>query len=225
MPSTFTTNSRYVLLTYSQADTLDYWKIVELVGSLGGECIIGREHHVDGGIHFHAFVDFGRKFRSRRADVFDVDGCHPNITKSYGNAAGGFDYATKDGDVVAGGLARPGDGEDQAMQGSDTWYQAMQAETRDEFFALLEQCAPKNLILNFPAISRFADWRFEKKADTYSTPEGNFDLSGCPGLNSWVENNLLRANRGKPLFFYCVWGGKPPLNPPFIHPLLVLRQL
>ena len=103
----FSFNARYVLLTYAQCSDLDAWAVNDHLAFLGGECIIGRELHADGGTHLHAFCDFGKKFRSRRGDIFDVDGHHPNVVPSRGNPERGYDYAIKDGNIVAGGLARP----------------------------------------------------------------------------------------------------------------------
>ena len=104
MPFNF--NARYALLTYSQCGDLDGWEVSNHFTKLRAECIVAREAHADGGIHLHAFVDFGpgRKFRSRRSDVFDVGGFHPNISPTHSTPQSGFDYACKDGDIVAGDL-------------------------------------------------------------------------------------------------------------------------
>ena len=104
---TFHCNARYFLLTYSQCGELDPWKVSDHLGELRGECIVAREAHADGGTHLHAFVDFGRKFRSRRTSIFDVDNHHPNVSATHSTPREGFDYACKDGDIVAGGLGRP----------------------------------------------------------------------------------------------------------------------
>ena len=101
---TFNFNAKYVLLTYAQCGDLDPWAVVDHLAELRAECIIGREAHADGGTHLHCFAHFDRKFRSRRADVFDVLGCHPNVSPTYTTPQAGWDYACKDGDIVAGGL-------------------------------------------------------------------------------------------------------------------------
>jgi len=202
MPSNYVVQSRYILLTYSQCGELDPFRVCNHLGSLGAECIIGRELHQDGGSHLHAFVDFGRKYRSRRVDVFDVGGFHPNISPSRGNPARGYDYAIKDGEVCAGGLARPEHDQDSSAADADIWSRALEATNRDDFFALLESGAGKNLILNFPAISRFADWRFMDKPREYVTPEGTFDTSSYPELQGWVERELGVNSGGK-----CTSGG------------------
>ncbi|UJO02129.1 Rep [Bat associated gemykibivirus 1] len=94
----FKFQARYVLLTYAQCGDLDPWVVSDHLSSLGAECIIGRENHSDGGIHLHAFVDFGKRFSTRNVQKFDVGGCHPNIEPSKGRPWAGYDYAIKDGD-------------------------------------------------------------------------------------------------------------------------------
>ena len=100
----FRFQARYALLTYAQCGELDPFRVVEHLGSLRAECIIGRESHVTGGLHLHAFVGWERKFSTRDCRAFDVDGHHPNIVASYGTPESGWDYACKEGDIVAGGL-------------------------------------------------------------------------------------------------------------------------
>ncbi|UJO02125.1 Rep [Molossus molossus associated gemykibivirus 5] len=107
MPNAVTWKFRYALLTYAQCGDLDPWAIVHLFTGLRAECIVGREAHQDEGIHLHVFVDFGRVFRSRRTDAFDVEGRHPNVQHVNRTPWVAYDYAIKEGDVVAGGAERP----------------------------------------------------------------------------------------------------------------------
>lgn len=155
---TFHVNSRYVLLTYAQCGDLDPWRVMERISEIPGECIVGREVHEDGGLHLHVFCDFGSKFRSRRTDVFDVDGCHPNIAPSRGTPEKGYDYAIKDGDVVCGGLGRPepksGTGHGKAHA---TWTEITNATSRGEFWELLHCLDPKAAACSFTQLSKYAD--------------------------------------------------------------------
>ncbi|UJO02123.1 Rep [Molossus molossus associated gemykibivirus 4] len=98
---------RHALLTYAQCGQLDPWEVSNMLSDLGAECIIGREEHEDGGIHLHAFVDFGRQYSTVNPRQFDVAGCHPNILSCRKTPEKMYDYATKDGEIVAGGLQRP----------------------------------------------------------------------------------------------------------------------
>lgn len=59
-----------------------------------------EEHHQDGGRHWHAFVMFHRKPRSRSPSFFDVEGIHPNIKTSAGTGVDKikiWKYLTKEG--------------------------------------------------------------------------------------------------------------------------------
>ena len=76
-------------------------ELSNILESLGAECIIGRENHLDGGLHLHAFFMFERKFESRNVRIFDVDGKHPNIVRGYSNADAGCAYACKEGDILS----------------------------------------------------------------------------------------------------------------------------
>ncbi|UJO02115.1 Rep [Molossus molossus associated gemykibivirus 2] len=89
---------RYGLFTYAQCGDLDPFKVLDLFTELHAECIIGRENHADGGIHLHAFVDFGRNYTTRNARQFDVEGHHPNVLPGKKTPEKMYDYATKDGD-------------------------------------------------------------------------------------------------------------------------------
>lgn len=185
-------NARYGLFTYSQSDGLDPWAVLECFRKLGGECIIGRELHEDGGTHLHVFVDFERRFRSRSAKVFDVDGFHPNVVASRGKPDQGYDYATKDGDVVAGGLARP-DGITRRTGDStiDTkWAEITSSTNREEFFRLVHELDPKSAVVHFPALCKYADWKFAPQPDVYRSP-GNITFIGgdCDGRDMWYEQS------------------------------------
>lgn len=41
--------ARFALLTYAQCGDLDPFAVNDHLGSLGAECIVGRENHGDGG--------------------------------------------------------------------------------------------------------------------------------------------------------------------------------
>ena len=198
--------AQHFLLTYAHAEgrdgkpSLDPFRIVEVVGDLGGECIVARElYPTRDGFHLHVFVSFERRFRSRKFDVFDVDSYHPNVEPSRKNALGGYDYATKDGEIIAGGLERPcgiggrrGPNRDEVV-----WGQITTAETRDEFWSLCDELDPKSLVCNFPALQRFADWKFRPVKIPYATPDGVFDLTEYEALSDWRDNVLFGRESGK----------------------------
>jgi hypothetical protein len=187
---------RYALLTYAQCGTLDPFEVSDLLSSLGAECIIGRETHADGGIHLHAFVDFGREYRTRNPRQFDVGGCHPNVLAGKKTPEKMYDYATKEGEIVAGGLERP-DGS-RISGTSDRWAKIILAETRDDFFELCATMDPRALACSFPSLCRYADWRYRLEPGRYETPADYvFDTRGFPELDDWVQRYLAGHRHGE----------------------------
>lgn len=181
---TFVCNARYFLLTYSHVESLDPFALVEHFGNLGAEILVSRERYADGSsIHYHVWCDFGRKFRSRRASIFDVAGFHPNIEASRGTPETGYDYSVKDGDIVAGGAERPCG--IQSGSKSANWHTIVNAATRDEFFALCEELDPMRLVTNFSQIQKFADFRYAVVPEPYVSPNGVFDIADYGDLSEW----------------------------------------
>lgn len=179
-------NFRYALLTYAQCGDLDAWAVNDHLAFLGAECIIGRELHADGGTHLHAFVDFSRKFRSRRSDVFDVGGRHPNLVPSYGSPEGGYDYAIKDGDVVAGGLSRPsGRG---VYEDVSPWSIIVVQESEGDFWECIARLDPRSLCTNYNSLRAYANWKYKPLPVRYEHPTGvEFELGMVPELAVWRE--------------------------------------
>lgn len=186
----FQLKAKYGLLTYAQCGDLDAWAVNNHLGELGAECIIGREDHSDGGVHLHAFFMFEREFRSRNERVFDVDGCHPNIVRGYGTPAAGYDYAIKDGDVLAGGLERPSRG--GVSPTSTHWDDIVLAETREDFFDLVRRMDSRALCTSFPSLTKYADWRYRVDPAPYVSPiDIDFDTRSIPRAEEWVRDNLV----------------------------------
>lgn len=180
-------NSRYKLVTYSQCGNLDEWSVVERFTQLGAECIVGRELHADGGTHLHVFADFGRKFRSRDARILDVGDRHPNVVASWGTPEEGYDYAIKDGDVVAGGLARPESSRGSNGADANRWARIADAGDREEFFALVRELDPKTFVTRIKDLEYFADRHYRSIPAPYESPVGiSFIDDGTDGRSEWV---------------------------------------
>lgn len=229
---------RYALFTYAQCGGLDHWAVLDHFSNLRAECIIGRENHADGGIHLHAFVDFNRQFSTRDPRFADVEGFHPNVEPCARTPEKMWDYATKDGDVVAGGLERP-DGS-RVHGTSDPWAQIILAQSRDEFFELCTQLAPRALACSFNSLRAYADWKYRPEQVEYSTPTGlRIDTGDVPGLREWVRENLEGYSVGGEYKFHIGsagegwWGTTPPCflrsatgrdgsRPPLLHILLTI---
>lgn len=204
-------NARYALITYSQCDALDGFRVMDHFSGLGAECIIGREIHQDGGIHLHCFIDFGRKFRSRRTDIFDVDGRHPNIEQSYGTPWRGYDYAIKDGDVICGGLERPEEPRAKRVAKDwDAWTEITNARDREHFWELVHHLDPKAAACNHGQLAKYADWRFATVTPVYESPGGISFVGGdVDGRDAWCDQSGIRSGEpplGKFIFYPC--GGR-----------------
>lgn len=165
-------NARYFLVTYPQSDGLDPWAVNDHFGQLGAECIVAREDHADGHTHLHVMCDFGRKFRSRRADIFDVDGFHPNIERSKANPRKGGLYACKDGEIVAGGLDIAQLPTRLVSTAQDQGSTLLCAESQREFFDIAEDICPGDLISRFSNFHSFAKWKWPELAEPYESPSG-----------------------------------------------------
>jgi len=229
---TFSLRTRYVLLTYAQCGDLDPWAVSDHLSAVPAECIIGRESHADGGVHLHAFVDFGERSYFSDARRFDVAGCHPNIQPCGRTPAKMYDYAIKDGDVVAGGLDRPG-GDDVSGSGSQ-WDRIVDAPDAEEFWDLVRTLAPRMLLSNFNSLRSYCEWRYRPVLAAYvSPPDVVFDISGVEELGEFVRTSLsgnsvgklsCTSERGTPTSlwsarpFASLRGGAPPLSSGALEP-------
>lgn len=96
---------KHFLITWSQVDWGVTWDDVQalLVGPIGATAYsVGREHHADGGIHFHAYVAYDRSQDRTIRDQWDLSGQHPNIKakRSKPEQESAHTYTKKDGDFI-----------------------------------------------------------------------------------------------------------------------------
>ena len=196
----FRINNRRLLLTYPQVGPqFDWGRLRDHLHGLGFKSIIGRESHADGGIHYHVYCDHGGAFQSRNARVFDVDGSHPNIEPVRNRPGTVYDYVGKDGDVVhddTGG--RPDDGPSSKRRRDDVWKEIVSAPTKDAFFELCTQMAPRELVCSFSSVHAFAEWKYRVKRSSYESPRGLFcDTGAYPELDEWVRNSIGLDSHGR----------------------------
>nr|UBJ26147.1 replication-associated protein [Red panda feces-associated gemycircularvirus] len=187
MPS-FDLHCRYALLTFAQSGDLSGETVGAFLSEMGFECVIGRENHADGGVHLHCFVDFGRKRRFRRVDVFDVQGRHPNINPIKVTPHKAFEYATKDGDIVFQSLDKPevrgGAGKTVAK-----WTTITNASNREEFWSLVHELDPKSAACNHSQLQKYCDWKFAVDPPKYESPGGITFIGGSDGRDTWLSQS------------------------------------
>ena len=168
--SSFSFHARYALLTYAQCGDLCPFTIVDLLSTMGAECIIGREHHQDGGIHLHVFVDFGRKYRSRRADTFDVEVSTQTLA-SLMALGEGLRLRMQRWGCCCGGLDRPvpteGRGGDSKTH--SIWSQITSATTRESFWDLVHDLDPKSAVTCFTQLQKYCDWKYRYCPPAYES--------------------------------------------------------
>lgn len=182
--------AKYVLLTYAQCpEDWDPMQILDMCSVHEAECIVARERHADGGLHYHVFVEFGEPFSTRRATAFDVGGRHPNIACVGKTPLIAWNYVCKEGDIVCGGAAPPvaRGGVPRPRGGTDAdWHYILDAEDEDNFFIRLRERCPKQLACNYPALRKYADWRFRRAPVEYTPPSGaTFDMGNLQELGDW----------------------------------------
>jgi len=210
-------DAKFALLTYPQVPEPEANGFADLATELfsservAARWVIGRELHADGGIHFHCFLDFGRKFSSRDTRIFDLGGRHPNIERVGRTPRKAYDYAIKDNDVVSrhpDDYAGPDDqsagGGGEQREPSADWVRIVSAETRDEFFRLVGELQPRSLVCSYVNIARYADWRYRPTPTPYQHPEDwTFNLESYPVLLDWVDESLRGSPERLEIPFLC----------------------
>lgn len=105
----FRFQGKCVFLTYAQAERIENKE--ELLQHLQGlgqptKAIVAQEFHEDGGIHYHALVQWEERRDVRDCRYFDYRGVHPNMQLTRSPTAV-LRYVIKDGDYVNAGWVIP----------------------------------------------------------------------------------------------------------------------
>lgn len=190
MPRAWKFSGRYALLTYSQANDLDPDRIGRYLDGLQAQYVIGRERHSDGNLHYHAFVDFGREFTTRDPRAFDIDLFHPNFLPGRRTPKRMYDYATKDGDIVAISGDFDFDGPEQSGRTtkSGAWAEIIASDTEASFFESVARLDPRALACNFSSLQCYARWKYRPGLGEYIHPADlTFDTGLYPELDAWVD--------------------------------------
>ena len=148
------------------------------------------ERHADGGFHIHAVVDFGKRFQSRVATVFDYDGCHPNIvairtTTQYSN---NVSYTKKDGEFKELGSYEEAEGRGHKQQ---HWIDLIDESTdASDFMAKAKTVAPRDFVLQNDKFEQFAQKYYNSVPD-YVSEYVETDFQFAPqGCKDWVDEVL-----------------------------------
>jgi len=194
-PGSFRFAGQRAMLTYSQVpDGWDVTPLRDALEQLGATYRIGRELHQDGGVHYHAYVDFGRRFETEDKRRFDIAGHHPNILCVRRTFMYAYDYAGKDGDIVFCTAERPAAPKSKRSREED-WALIRSAPTRDEFFEKGYELATRDFILFGSSVTAYADSRYAPKRPCYSK-QGNMsiDWESVPEIRRFLVESLRNRN-------------------------------
>jgi len=194
-PGSFRFACQRALLTYSKVpDGWDVTPLRDALELLGATYRIGRELHQNGRVHYHAYVDFGRKFETENERRFDIAGHHPNIKCVRRTFVYVWDYAGKDGDVVFCTAERPPPPKSKRSREED-WALIRSSATRDEFYQKGYELAPRDFILFGSQVSAYADTTYAPKRPCYAK-QGNMsiDWDAVPEIRRFLVESLRDPN-------------------------------
>lgn len=193
----FRFRKRFCLLTYAQVPTsFDPTGISEIIHRDNGHCCVSRERHMDGNIHYHAFVDYRVVKDFRNARHWDCHGVHPNVRPVSRTPYAALGYVQKDGDIVHDCLpARPTDNSggrhnESVPRGKRLWESITDATNKDEFFKKCCTLDPRSTVCSFGNVRSYAEWKFGPDPITYEPYDQSgiaIDLTGYDILRDYFS--------------------------------------
>lgn len=203
----FRVSCRYLLLTYAQSGfEWPYQSLVELCEQLDAKYHISRELHEDGGYHFHALVDFNRKFETENVHRYCVgtrppgknSSCpghsHCNILPVPRTPFNVWDYVSKYGDIVASNLERPVARGPNTTR-DDLYCSSLALPDKATFLGDVEKHSPREFVVFHRNIRYFADQKFgvdrkPPRMPNYAEKGIHVNWKTYPEARRWVLESL-----------------------------------
>lgn len=140
-----------------------------------------REHHADGDVHLHAYVEFNERLRHSNPLFWDLETRHPHVKHLRGtkDKQRVIQYIKKDGDWTEHGL--------EPTDGGGVWGEAVNAASEADFWGVILEKKP-DAIRSFSNLQSFAKWKWPERSPLYTSPDLDFDISET--MDKWVEDNL-----------------------------------
>lgn len=198
-------SARYFLFTTSQSGfDWPYQQLVDICETLGAKHRISRELHADGGYHFHAFVDFERKFEFENCHRFCVGErsgnprpkcpvkTHCNILPITRTPFNTWDYVGKYGDIVSDNCERPRPRGPNTTR-DDMWTGSMALANEKEFLKDVQKHSARDFVLFNKQITTYARGAYANPQPQMPTIEedGIFvHWERYPEARTWVVQNL-----------------------------------
>ena len=197
--------ARYFMFTTSQSGyDWPYQSLVDICEALGAKHRISRELHADGGYHFHAFVDFERKFEFENPHKFCVGQpsgrprgecpvkTHCNILPITRTPFNTWDYVAKYGDIVSENCERPR-ARGPNVTRDDMWTGSMALSNKKEFLEDVRKHSPRDAVLFDKQITAFAHKNYDQPQPQRPTIEEDgiyIHWERYPEVRKWVLGNL-----------------------------------
>lgn len=202
-------SARYFMFTTSQSGIdWPYQKLIDLCEALGAKHRISRELHADGGYHFHAFVDFERKFEFENCHRFCVGEpsgnprpkcpvkTHCNILPITRTPFNTWDYVGKYGDIVSENCERPR-ARGSNVTRDDMWTGSMALANEKEFLKDVQKHSARDYVLFNKQITTYARAAYSNPQPQMPTIEEDgifIHWERYPEVRKW-----LLANLGNPI--------------------------
>lgn len=196
----FRCNAVNFFITYPNAGTLGHADLHSHLLTLNNvkNVYSCRELHENGEPHYHAIVQFVKKYDCRNNRYFDYEGRHANIT-AVRDLDDANTYIGKDGDT----LGDPIISTKQAKQ--STYTKALSTTTKREFMEILQTEDPRNYVLNYQRLQYFAEAKFGGK-EPYTPQYGPDTFRNVPeACQKWVREQLFNGPQ-RPLNLILVGG-------------------
>lgn len=171
----FSIKAKNFSITYPRSETLTHELIHNELNKHHPKYLVSsKESHEDGGTHYHIAIGFNDRKNFTGERCFDISGCHPNIQATR-NPREWISYIKKDGD-----FRESGD-----IPGSKRkWSDALSATTKEEFFNVIKEVAPRDFILQNDKLLDYASRNYEKQPE-FENETRNFQIP--QELSSWIE--------------------------------------
>ncbi|QNI80862.1 replication associated protein [Byrsonima crassifolia associated gemycircularvirus] len=194
----FRLRSKIVLFTWSQIDVSKFpWELIKTKLESNGcsKLAIGKEHHQDGGTHYHCLAVHPSTFNTRNVKFMDIAGYHPNIKPIKMTPHKTLDYVRKENcvfcNIDADDLKKNGR---QGSKNDEVFANAMEATNRNDMLKYIQAYAPTKFVTQFPAIKSCADSLFsDTEGITIQDPECDILFNEFPGLQDWVDATLPKS--------------------------------
>lgn len=190
-PSNFRLASKNHFLTYPQCD-LDTQYILD---QLKDKCarykptyiVVASEHHQDGTLHRHAFIQLTDKSNIKDPRFYDIDGYHGRY-ESARDPTNSREYVCKDAEYVEWGQFRGG----PQRRNSDAPYAAAftDAGSKEEFLQLIREAAPRDYALNLERLEYVAEHTFKRVEELYVPRWQGEQFVVLPEMQRWVDQRL-----------------------------------